>query len=150
MMIMMIMTHNDDHVTSAVPALVQHHAWPQPQVAANLLTPARETQTQITSEVKKTFWRVNVIWSGLKDRQINFSICKYAIFFFCVWHYKWREVYLSPHIVPSLTFSLVNTTAASLRPVCCLQASSHGESLRITPRQPESWTRLDRLYITIV
>ena len=36
-------------------AVVQHLPAPQPQVAANLLTPARQTQTQITSEVKKLF-----------------------------------------------------------------------------------------------
>ena len=50
------------------------------------------------------------------------------------------SVYLSPHIVPSLTDSLSITTSpvsamALFSSCCCWQASSQGESLSTTPRQ---------------
>ena len=41
-------------VTSADPALVQDPGRPQSQVTPDFLTPARETQPQVTSEVNST------------------------------------------------------------------------------------------------
>lgn len=56
------------------------------------------------------------------------------------------SVYLSPHMVPSLTDSPSLTTSPVSAPasgLCwCWQASSHGESLSTAPRQPLVWGKI--------
>ena len=99
-------------VTSTDPTLVQDLGRPQSQITPNPLTAARETQPQVTSEVK------------IKGCPQTWSILL---------------LYLSPHIVPSLTASLSITTSPVLDVAsffsCCWQASSQGESLSTTPCQ---------------
>ena len=99
-------------VTSTDTALVQDLGRSQSQITPNSLTAARETQPQVTSEVK------------IKG---------------CSQTWTFLLMYLSPHIVPSLTDSLSITTSPVLDVAsfssCCWQASSQGESLSTTPRQ---------------